>query len=88
MKAKTTTIGIGRDEWLKAMEDAGMLVEKAVDPEAVTIAEFATLFGMPTEAAGRKLRALARAGKATRAQKWATGSDGRRYLTTAYRLVK
>jgi hypothetical protein len=86
-KAKAAAVSITRDEWLKAMTDVGLVVDQDDDPSSLTISEFAEMFGLSHEAAGRKLRALFSANKATRAKKWVNGSDGRRILIASYKLT-
>jgi hypothetical protein len=58
-----------------------------IDPASITIPEFAEMFALGYNSAGRRLRALVESGKAKRAQKWTTGVDGRRILVSSYRLV-
>lgn len=59
---------ITRDEWLKALEEAGVNA-LSDDQGALTVAEFAAMFGICRTAAVRRLEHLCAAGKATRTQK-------------------
>ena len=74
---------ISRDEWLKALTDAG--VED--DQGATTAGEFAALFGLNRLTAERRLKALEAAGKVTRTHKRSARTDGRIVTCVAYRLV-
>ena len=76
--------GIARDEWLKALNEAGLVHEN--DTEAVTVAEFAEMFGVDRQTADRQLQRLAQAGKATKTRKAGHAPDGRRLSFVAYRL--
>lgn len=78
--------GINRDEWLKAMQDAGLSNED--DQDAVTVTEFAEMFDLHRATAERHLAKLESAGKAIRTRKRSAGIDGRRYSAVAYRLEK
>lgn len=77
---------ISRDEWIKALEDANLTITD--DPDAITVAEFAAMFGLPHATAARKLKALEAAGKAQRTTKRAPASDGRMMTCNGYRLLK
>lgn len=78
---------INRDEWLKAIDEAGMALED--DQSAVTIYEFAELFGLVPNTAWRHLEKLVKAGKAERTSKRKTCPDGKRaWHYKAYRLLK
>lgn len=79
---------INRDEWLKALTAAGFANPDEDDQDAVTIREFALMMKIADYTAGTHLRGLVKAGKATRTQKWAMNSHGRRIVYVAYRLVK
>lgn len=78
-------ITISRDEWLKALGESDV----PVDPEAVTVAEFAVEFGIALCTASRKLRRLVAEGKATQVQKFVSrqGSNGS-VRVPAFKLVK
>lgn len=78
--------GINRDEWLKALNDAG-LHDGTDDQDAVTAAEFGAMFGLPRLTAERRLRALEQAGKATRTRKVTRSVNGRSIPCVAYRLT-
>lgn len=78
---------INRDEWLKALTDAGCHSDED-DQQALTIREFATMFGMGRMAAEIRLKRLVDAGKATETKKWAATPDGRRRHLKAYRLIE
>ena len=77
--------GITRDDWLKALTEAGANLED--DQDAVTVAEFMAMFDLVRYTAERRLRALAAAGKATVTRKRMTATDGRRVYCIAYRLI-
>ena len=53
--------GISRDEWLKALQEVG--IERENDPDALTIDEFAAMFGMARTTAQHRLERLVAAGK-------------------------
>jgi hypothetical protein len=76
---------ISRDEWLKALSDAGAGIQD--DPSAITIAEFAQMFGLNWQAASRRLRLLVSKGQAIETRKVGTGRDGRRCDLIAFRLI-
>lgn len=76
---------ITRDEWLKALTEAGTQPEH--DADAVTTEEFATMMGLPTRTAFSKLQVLIKAGKAERTRKRVQASRGTTTVT-AYRLVR
>jgi hypothetical protein len=82
-------ITITRDEWLKALTDVGIKAARPedIDQGALSIAEYAEMFGISTDTGGKQLRALVVQGKAKRVMKWRNGSDGRRYLSSAFRLL-
>lgn len=75
---------ISRDEWLKALGDAGL--NPPSDEEAMTVHEFMELFNLTRYTADRRLQALARAGRATRTHKYSAAPDGRMRHHIAYRL--
>lgn len=75
---------INRDEWLKALGDAGLAGES--DESAVTVNEFAEMFGIPRTTATGHLNILVRTGKAVRTQKHGTTAGGKHILFVAYRL--
>lgn len=77
---------ITRDEWLKALVEAGV-GGRPDDREALTTAEFGAMMGLNELNARRQLEKLVAAGKATRTSKWSNGKDGRRLSMNAYRLV-
>ena len=79
-------MSITRDEWLKAMDEAGMGV--AHDPDAITIDEFAALVQLGRAAASRRLELLVASGRATRTQRRGTASNGRTQYLVAYRLKR
>ena len=76
---------ITRDDWLKALTDAGLDFED--DQGAVTVAEFMAMFDLMRHTAERQLRALAKAGKATATRRRVVLADGRRISCVAYRLT-
>ena len=76
---------ISRDEWLKALTEAGLNEED--DQEAVTIGEFAALLNVPVQTAQSQMNKLVRLGKARRTTKRGVTSYGRHISFTAYRLA-
>lgn len=78
---------ITRDDWLKALADAGVDSGEH-DPDALTIAEFTALMNLSTQAAARRLNALVAAGKAARTHKLSAAKDGRMVRHVAYRLTE
>lgn len=76
---------INRDEWLKALTEAG--VSEIDDQDAVTVMEFAAMFDLDRQTADRRLKRLEAAGKATKAKKRTSGPDGRMCWYLAYKLV-
>lgn len=79
---------ISRDEWLKALTEAGMANPDEHDDSAVTIREFAQMMGLAEFTAATHLRNLEAAGKATRTRKRLVNSYGRTVAYIAYRLIK
>ena len=79
--------GITRDEWLKALHEAG-LHDDTDDQGAVTVAEFADMMGFHRLTAERHLKALAAAGKATKTQKRVRFRNGRVSGCMAFRLIQ
>lgn len=79
------TGGITRDDWLKAMEDAGLVQE--TDQEALTVSEFAEMFELPDSTARARLDRLVEAGRAKETRKQVEDSQRRRTIVAAYRLV-
>ena len=78
--------GISRDEWMKALTEAG-LHDQEDDQAAVTVTEFAAMFGIHRLRAARQLEALAKAGKAHKTYKRTRTPDGgRTFRYIAYRL--
>lgn len=80
------TSGISRDDWLKALEEAGCH-DSEDDQQAVTIEEFAEMFQLSRATAERRLRHLDVKGLAMRTRKRAPAMDGRVVQYVAYRLV-
>jgi hypothetical protein len=77
---------ITRDDWLRALSDANESV--ADDPEAITIGEFAQMFGLKQCVAAYRLRNLHNKGRALRTSKRGFDGAGRYKTLTAYRLVE
>jgi hypothetical protein len=77
--------GITRDEWLSALESAG--IDERDDQDAITPTELADLLGIDRQAAARRLRKMVKLGKATQTRKRVAVSDGRVQSLPAYRLV-
>ncbi len=78
---------ISRDEWLKALNEAGYQ-DGQDDPTAITVPEFAQMLGVNRQAAIRRLNTLVATGKATRTRKWSRYTDGRSVLMLAFKLAK
>lgn len=78
-------MSINRDEWLQALTEAGYTDEH--DEQAVTLMEFAAMFGICRTTAQCRLAALVAAGKASITHKWATNTRGARIQFRAYRLA-
>ena len=79
--------GISRDDWLKALAESSQLDLTENDPGALTVTEFAAMFGVTRNTAAKRLSLLETAGRATRTTKVGHGSDGRIFRTIAYRLT-
>ena len=77
---------ISRDEWLKALEDVGVMQHNY--PDAVTITEFCELMSLKWATASRQLEALVTAGRATKVRKLSVSRDGRQMFRVAYMLEK
>lgn len=80
------SVSISRDEWLKALADAGVKSQED-DQLAVTVMEFAATFDLPAPTARHQLELLVKAGKATRTAKRGRTPYGRSITYNAYRLV-
>lgn len=78
-------MSISRDEWLKALGDAGFSQED--DQSAVTLSEFAALVGISRHVAAARLGALIAAGKAIKTKKYWVNGRGIRVLGAAYKLT-
>lgn len=78
------SVGISRDLWLKALQDAGLHEDD--DPHATTVDEFMAMFGLKRAAAVRKLEELAAKGKARRTHKRQATPHGKTVSYVAYRL--
>lgn len=79
--------GISRDEWLKALEDAG--VHSTVDDQdALTMAEVAQMLSITPLAAKLRMDTMVKLGRAKATFKWGTASNGRRQHLKAYRLIE
>lgn len=79
-------MGIDRDVWLKALADTGFDPAED-DQDALTLGEFAAMFGMKTTTASGRLEQLVASGAATRTKKWTTNGRGHRLHLRAYRLA-
>ena len=79
------SVTISRDEWLKALNEAGFSAEH--DEDAITVNDFAEMMGMTRDTADRRLRALVKAGKAAQTRKITQGRDGRTLSFIAFRLL-
>ena len=78
--------GITKDEWLKALAEAGE--DDASDDLAITGTEFMAMMGVDRQTARRRLEKLVALGKATRTVKRELLTDGRKVRCVAYRLVQ
>lgn len=76
--------GISRDDWLRALDEA-VQADGDLDPDALTVLEFAQMCGIPSTTARRRLDLMVEHGKAERVRK---RSAGRIVTVTAYRLMK
>lgn len=76
-----------RDEWLQALEEAGVRASVS-DPSAITIQEYAALLHVPIPTARHQLLTLVKAGKAVETRKRQVSSYGRLLDYKAYRLVR
>jgi DeoR/GlpR family transcriptional regulator of sugar metabolism len=77
---------ITRDDWLKALSDAGF-DDTTDDQDAVTTQEFAEMTSVHPMTASRRLQALVKLGKAERTFKQQLAPDGRRVRYVAYKLI-
>ena len=78
---------ITRDEWLKAMSEAGLTTHEVDDQSALTVPEFAEMMKCPRGTADTKLRALEHHGKAIKTRKTVLNSYGRLVSMKAFKLV-
>lgn len=78
--------GINKDEWLSAVKAANEAPLPASD--AITLTEFGQLMGVERSQAGKRMRGLVQAGKATPTKKQTRRADGGIIWVPAYRLVK
>jgi hypothetical protein len=85
MESRPITGGINRDEWLKALGEAG--VSFTDDQAALTLMEFAAMIGVPRTTAQYQLTKLVTAGKAVLTQKRGPNTAGRVITQRAYRLL-
>ena len=82
--AKTPTIT--RDDWMKALAEAGLHHED--DQQSLTIPEFMEMMGLCSlKAAADRLNTLVAKGKAKKTHKIAPGADGRRMARVSFRLL-
>jgi hypothetical protein len=79
--------GITRDEWLRAMQEAGIDDCVSNDEDAITVVEFQEMMGVGRSSALARLRALVKAGKATPAIRRAKDRTGRSISVPAYKLL-
>ena len=80
------SVTINRDEWLKALTDAGVTMEN--DPDALTVAEFQEMFGLTRSTSERHLRKLVAEGKAIETKKLMRTANNRRTVAhIAFRLL-
>ena len=78
--------GISRDEWLKALHDAGVQAAED-DQSALTVYEFAAMMSVPLGTAAGQLRKLVALGRAKATSKWGVSSAGRRIQYRCYKLL-
>lgn len=76
---------ITRDDWLKALDDAGITGEN--DESALTVNEYAEMMGVSRCTAFSQLQRLVRLGKAAKTYKMGTTSYGRNIRYIAFRLT-
>jgi hypothetical protein len=77
--------GISRDEWLSALQSAG--IDDRDDQDAMTPMELGEILGIDRQAAVRRLKKMVKMGKATPTRKRVHDAGGRMQSHTAYRLV-
>ena len=77
--------GIARDEWLKALAEAG-IEDVQSDDGSITVEDFAEMFSLARSTSARRLEALVAAGKAKETTK-RIRSATRWTWCRAYRLV-
>lgn len=77
---------ISREEWLKALDDAG-IDNRTDDQSALTAAELGAMLGIDRQAVERRMEKLIAHGKATKTQKRAKTVNGRSSFLVAYRLA-
>ena len=75
---------ISRDEWLAALNEAG--ISDVDDQDALTVDEFGAMFGIDRQTADRRLKKLEAAGKAVKTRK-RCAPHGRLIWYVAYKLV-
>lgn len=80
-----TESGITRDDWLRAMQEAGLVHE--TDDGALTVTEFAEMFNLKSSTARRRLEMLVEAKKARETRKQVEDAQGRKTIVLAYRLL-
>lgn len=78
-------MSISRDEWLRALDDAGVV--QTSDEQAITVRDFQDMFDLERYTAERRLKALVTSGKAIRTTKRTAARDGRIRYMLAYRLL-
>lgn len=77
--------GITRDDWLKALGEAGR-DDLQDDDQALTSTQFAAMFGIARSTAMARLEALVTAGKAIETRK-RQQTNGRMVRCRAFRLI-
>jgi hypothetical protein len=80
-------MSISRDEWLKALSDAG-LHDDTDDQSALTTIEFMQMFDLCETTARNRLAALVKAGKAIETTKVFVNARGHRLRARAFKLVE
>jgi DeoR/GlpR family transcriptional regulator of sugar metabolism len=78
------TGGINRDDWLAALGD----IERVDDQSALTVREFAKVFGYAERTARKRLDVLVESGKATVTSKRVPRAASGPHYVTAYKLVE
>ncbi len=86
VQRNSTSVGIKRDDWLKAIDDARTAPLPPTD--AITLAEFGEMTSTSRSGAGSQMRKLIAAGAAVTTKKQVRRADGGLIWVPAYVLKK